>query len=133
MLISLVRISELTPSSTVETGLDTTDNVSKPLTTDILVVSEKGKWCVYPQSTFNKIFRDRTTSQWQFSKAYTDHKFRYLAKPRVNGETAFSMVPGILAAFETSYEGAMVRQKQAAYRSFRTNDWNNPPCAPEDS
>lgn len=129
----LARDSRSTALSTAELSLDTTDNVSKPSPNDILVVSEKGKWCVYPQTTFNRIFRDRTTSQWQFSKAYTDGKLRYLAKPRVDGKTASSIVPGILTAFETSYEGAMTRQEQAAYRSFRTNDWYDPPCAPEDS
>jgi hypothetical protein len=128
----LVKDSRSTDVSTIKPD-KTADNILKPPPTDILVVSEKGKWCVYEQRRFNTLFRDRTTSQWQFSKAYTDDTLRYLAEPRVNAKTASSMVPGILTAFEKSYKGAMARQKQAAYRSFRTNDWNDPPFAPKDS
>jgi hypothetical protein len=126
----LVTDSRSAAVSTIESD-QTADNISKPPPTDILVVSEKGKWHVYPQLTFNTLFRDRTTSQWQFSKAYTDGKLRYLAEPRVNSKTASSLVPGILNSFETSHKGAMARQKQAAYRSFRTGDWHDPPRAPE--
>jgi hypothetical protein len=129
MLMMIVRGSSSDQSSALVPAVESTDNNSKPPRTSVLVVSEAGKWGTYAQRRFNTIFRDRTTSQWQFPKAYTDGNLRYLAIPRIDGETAPFMIPDILTAFEATYEGAVARQKQAVFRSFSTNDWNGNPAA----
>ena len=134
VLMILVKDCTPDPVSTVGSALETTGNTAKSTSTDVLVVSEAGKWFVYTQQTFNVMLNTRHGSNWKHPKAYHDDaESRYLAFPQIDAKTARSLVPGKVNDFDTIFQESEERHKGVTKKSFLTDKWWDASMPPKDS